>query len=196
MYTIEIDDPDKLFFTSDSHFNHFNIAKYCHRPFGTRLEMNEALVENWNKVVPEDGIVVHCGDFTLTHKEDLKEYERLARKLNGRILLVRGNHDRVPLVIKDNPESKFIAIVDIAKIVVEGIRIMATHYPLLAYPAEYSVFGHIHTMADGTCHGTDGPVVGKLNTTQYDVGVDQNNYTPISYWQLCDIYRRKNNGIS
>lgn len=154
--------------------------------------MNEALIANWNRVVPKDGIVVHCGDFTLIREENLKDYEKIANKLNGRILLIRGNHDRVPLTIENNPESKFIAIVDMAKIKVEGITIMATHYPLLAYPAKYSVFGHIHTMNDGTVHGTDGPVTKKLNKTQYDVGVDQNNYTPISYWQLCDIFKNKN----
>lgn len=193
MYTIELD-PNKVYFTSDTHFNHFNIAKYCHRPFESRKEMNDALIANWNKVVPEDGIVVHCGDFTLIREENLKDYEKIARNLNGRILLIRGNHDRVPLIIENNPESKFIAIVDMAKIVINGVRIIAAHYPLLAYPAEYQVFGHIHTMSDGTCHGTDGPVVAKLNKTQYDVGVDQNNFTPLSYWQLFDIFRRKNNG--
>ena len=193
MFTIELD-PNKVFFTSDLHLNHFNIAKYCHRTFESRKEMNDDLIDNWNSVVPEDGIVVCCGDFTLVREENLHEYEKLAKKLNGRILLVRGNHDRVPLVIEDNPNSKFIAIVDMAKLVIDGVRIMATHYPLLAYPAEYQVFGHIHTMSDGTVHGTDGPVVSKLNKNQYDVGVDQNNYTPISYWQLCDIFRLKNNG--
>ena len=192
MFTIELD-PNKTFFTSDLHLNHFNIAKYCHRPFESRKEMNDALIANWNSVVPEDGVVVCCGDFTLINEENLREYEKLAKKLNGRILLIRGNHDRVPLVIEDNPDSKFIAIVDMAKLVIDGVRIMATHYPLLAYPAEYQIFGHIHTMSDGTVHGTDGPVVNKLNKNQYDVGVDQNNYTPISYWQLCDIFRKRNN---
>lgn len=156
--------------------------------------MNETLINNWNSVVPEDGVVVCCGDFTLIHKESLREYEKIANKLNGRIILIRGNHDRVPLILENNPESKFIAIVDMAKLVIDGVRIMASHYPLLAYPAEYQVFGHIHTMSDGTVLGTDGPVVSKLNKTQYDVGVDQNNFTPISYWQLYDIFRNKNNG--
>ena len=193
MYTIELD-PNKTFFTSDLHFNHFNICKYCHRPFETRQEMNQTLIDNWNNAVPDDSIVVCCGDFTLEHKENLKGYEKLASKLNGRILLVRGNHDRVPLVTEDVPGSKFIAIVDLAMLHIDGIKIMASHYPLLAYPANYQVFGHVHTMADGLVHGTDGPIMNKLTKTQYDVGVDQNNFTPISYWQLCDIFTAKNNG--
>lgn len=195
MYRLEIEDPDKLFFTSDSHFNHFNIAKYCHRPFETRQEMNNALIDGWNNTVPEDGIVVHCGDFTLIHHPDIKEYLKLTKKLNGRILLCRGNHDRIPVFI--DPVENIIASVDIAEIHVEGIKITASHYPLLAYPTDYAVFGHIHTLSDGTCYGIDGDVNQKLRPTQYDVGVDQNNYRPISYWELCDIYRNraKNNEV-
>lgn len=150
--------------------------------------MDEALINNWNNVVPEDGIVIHCGDFTLIHKENLSKYEKLASKLNGRILLIRGNHDRVPLVLENNPDSKFIAIVDIAEIHIDKIKITASHYPLLAYPTNYAVHGHIHTLSDGLCHGIDEDVPSKTRPTQYDVGVDQNNYTPISWNNLKTLY--------
>lgn len=189
MYELNVENPDKLFFTSDTHWGHFNISKYCHRPFETRSEMDKTLIENWNKVVPEDGIVVHCGDFMLPHKEDIKEYEKILKKLNGTILLCRGNHDRIPLSIA--PQGKLKAVVDIVMICVDGVKIMASHYPMLAYPADYQVFGHIHTLSDGTCYGIDGDVNKRMRKTQYDVGVDQNNYTPISYLQLCDIFRNK-----
>lgn len=189
MYTLNIENPDKLFFTSDTHFGHFNIAKYCHRPFESRSDMDKALIDNWNKIVPEDGIVVHCGDFTLIHKEDMALYQKLFNKLNGTILLCRGNHDRIPITTE--PNGKLIASVDIAMIRVDGVKIMASHYPMLAYPADYQVFGHIHTLSDGTCYGIDGDVNARLRKTQYDVGVDQNGYKPVSYWQLCDIFRNK-----
>ena len=195
MYTLDIEDPDKLFFTSDMHLNHFNICKYCDRPFVSRAEMNQTLIDNWNSVVPEDGIVINCGDFTLTHEEDLKTYQKLASKLNGTMLLVRGNHDRVPLSIEST--GKFIAIVDIATINVEGVKILASHYPILAFPTDYQVFGHIHTLKDGTCHGVDGDVNAKLRWNQYDIGVDQNNYKPVSYWELAKKYKdRRTHTIS
>ena len=149
-YTFE--DPNLVFFTSDTHFNHFNICKYCHRPFTSRSEMNEALIDNWNSKVPENGIVIHCGDFMLA--KDTKEYFPFLTKLNGNIILVRGNHDAIDLGL-------------------------------------YNVFGHIHTLADGTCYGLDGDVNGKLRPTQYDVGVDQNDYTPLSWWDLADIFRNR-----
>ena len=190
MYTLNIEDPDKLFLTSDSHYGHFNICKYCHRPFQSRSEMDQTLIKNWNEVVPEDGIVVHCGDFMLPHNEDIKEYNKYLNQLHGRVLLLRGNHDRASL---DWVSDKLIAVRDQAMIVVDGVKIFAQHYPCAAFNGDYHVYGHIHTLADGTCYGVDGDVTKVMRKNTYDVGVDQNGYTPVSYWQLCDIFRKKMN---
>ena len=190
MYTLTIDDPDKLFFCSDSHLGHFNICKYCHRPFQSRSEMDQTLIKNWNAVVPEDGIVVHCGDFMLPHNEDIKEYNKYLNQLHGRVLLLRGNHDRASL---DWVSDKLIAVRDQAMIVVDGVKIFAQHYPCAAFTGDYHIYGHIHTLADGTCYGIDGDVTKVMRKNTYDVGVDQNGYTPVSYWQLCDIFRKKMN---
>ena len=188
-FTLKVADADKLYMTSDSHWGHFNICKYCHRPFTSRKEMDDTLISNWNSVVPEDGIVVHCGDFMLPHKTGDKEYKKIWDKLNFKTLvLCRGNHDRIDCGTY-NYDDKTVIVVDIAMIEVEGIEIMACHCPKLAYPANFQIFGHIHTLSDGTCYGIDGDVVDRLRATQYDVGADQNGYTPISYWQLVDIFR-------
>ena len=190
MYTLNIEDPDKLLFTSDSHWSHFNICKYCHRPFQSRSDMDQTLIKNWNEVVPEDGIVVHCGDFMLPHNEDIKEYNKYLNQLHGRVLLLRGNHDRASL---DWVSDKLIAVRDQAMIIVDGVKIFAQHYPCAAFNGDYHVYGHIHTLADGTCYGIDGDVTKVMRKNTYDVGVDQNGYTPVSYWQLCDIFRKKMN---
>lgn len=190
MYTLNIEDPDKLFMTSDSHLGHFHICKYCHRPFQSRSDMDQTLIKNWNAVVPEDGIVVHCGDFMLPHNEDIKEYNKYLNQLHGRVLLLRGNHDRASL---DWVSDKLIAVRDQAMIVVDGVKIFAQHYPCAAFNGDYHVYGHIHTLADGTCYGIDGDVTKMMRKNTYDVGVDQNGYTPVSYWQLCDIFRKKMN---
>ena len=203
MYTVDIKDPDKLFFTSDTHWGHFNICKYCHRPFESRSDMDKKLIENWNSVVPEDGIVIHCGDFMLPHKEGFKEYWKYVKQLNGTIYLAIGNHDRINVgeynethpdvtgnMLQLRKPAKLVAH-DNIRVNVEGISILACHRPPLSYETNYNVFGHIHTLADGTCYGIDGDVVKKLRKTQYDVGVDQNGYKPISYWELVDILRNK-----
>lgn len=182
-YTLKIDNPSKLFFTSDSHFTHFNVAKLCNRPYSSRSEMNQCLIDNWNNVVPEDGIVIHCGDFMLSHKIGFKEYSKYINKLNGTIYLTRGNHDRIDL---GNYDNKLI-VNDCMYIQVEKTLIYAQHYPCLAFNGDIQVFGHIHTLSDGKVHGLDSDVPDKLKFNQYDVGVDQNNYTPINYNQLINI---------
>ena len=193
MYTLKIEDPDKLFMTSDSHLGHFNICKYCHRPFESRSQMDNYLITAWNAVVPEDGIVVHCGDFMLPHNSDIKEYMKYMSKLNGRILLLRGNHDRAELGWEN---EKLISVQDKAMIEVDSIKIYAEHYPCAAFNGDYHVYGHVHTLSDGICYGMDADAMKAMKRTTYDVGVDQNNYTPISYWQLCDIIRKQlNEGV-
>ena len=152
--------------------------------------MDQTLIKNWNEVVPEDGIVVHCGDFMLPHNEDIKEYNKYLNQLHGRVLLLRGNHDRASL---DWVSDKLIAVRDQAMIVVDGVKIFAQHYPCAAFNGDYHVYGHIHTLADGTCYGIDGDVTKVMRRNTYDVGVDQNGYAPVSYWQLCDIFRKKMN---
>ena len=49
-------DGDRLFFTSDTHFNHTNILQYCNRPFKTVDQMNETIITNWNNVVEPDDV--------------------------------------------------------------------------------------------------------------------------------------------
>ena len=44
-------DASRVFFTSDTHFNHMNIISYCQRPFRDIHEMNETIIVNWNNAV-------------------------------------------------------------------------------------------------------------------------------------------------
>ena len=66
---IRPEDTGKIFWTSDSHYFHNNILKYCNRPFGSVEAMNEALVANWNSVVKPDDHVYHLGDFCFGNVE-------------------------------------------------------------------------------------------------------------------------------
>ena len=82
----------KIFFTSDTHFNHANVIKYCGRPFGSAEEMNREMIERWNAVVGPEDTVYHLGDFVLGK---FVEAPMFLRQLNGaRKILIRGNHDR------------------------------------------------------------------------------------------------------
>jgi calcineurin-like phosphoesterase family protein len=79
----------KTWVTSDPHFYHANVIRYCNRPFNTVEHMNEVLVGNWNAVVqPEDRVIV-IGDFSLA----ARAAEVFASRLNGDKDLYLGNHD-------------------------------------------------------------------------------------------------------
>lgn len=75
------------FYISDLHFGHKNAIKFDNRPFSSVEEMNEILVQRWNKVVhPEDTVYV-LGDFFWKRKDMLIYLPRLS----GKIILICGN---------------------------------------------------------------------------------------------------------
>ena len=82
-----------LFFTSDQHFGHDNIRKYCNRDFPNISDMDETLIDAWNKVVKADDLVYHLGDFTLGGRSDAEKY---FRRSNGYIHILEypWHHDK------------------------------------------------------------------------------------------------------
>ena len=81
----------KIFFTSDHHFGHENIIRFCNRPFKDAREMNEVLIQRWNEKVKPRDEVYHLGDFGLTYKENL---ETILNQLNGKKYLIVGKPRR------------------------------------------------------------------------------------------------------
>lgn len=133
----------KRWIISDLHFGHVNVIKYSNRPFNDVDEMNKELIKKWNNVVGKDDLVYVLGDFTLFHRLDkIKEY---TQALNGRKILIMGNHDtRKP---KDYIEAGFIQATKKPIMVEPGVILM--HEPfsddkLIAKNYIY-FFGHVHT---------------------------------------------------
>lgn len=79
----------KTWFTSDPHFYHTNVIKYCDRPYSTVEEMNEDLIRKWNETVSPEDTVICVGDFAMA----FRPVETFTPRLNGRKILVAGNHD-------------------------------------------------------------------------------------------------------
>jgi len=80
-----------IFITSDTHFNHKNIIKYTNRKFNSTEEMDSYMINQWNKAVANDDIIIHLGDFAFGNSEQIREY---VNKLNGKKILIQGNHDK------------------------------------------------------------------------------------------------------
>ena len=181
-------DGSKIYFTSDMHFGHEAILKYCNRPFANVEEMNQKLIENWNKKVPEDGIVFNLGDFAWG---GYPFWKSMREQLNGKIILIKGNHDEKNLT-QTGAQELFELVTYQMKIQIEGRKIYLNHYPFLCYAGtyrdanglEYQAFGHVHSGPGAK--GMDIDRLSMLFPTQYDVGVDNNNYEPISWSELND----------
>lgn len=181
-------DTNKLFFTSDTHFFHDNILKFCHRPFNSIQDQTEELIKRWNEIVPEDGIVFHLGDLAWTG--DIDRILNLVKSLNGSINLILGNHDYKNKLDRDIIKNIFKSyggdVMDIANILVRddnNTQIVACHYPMLFWqPNIIMIHGHIHSGPDSTASEK-----AAFHPMRYDVGVDNNNYYPISYTKLINI---------
>lgn len=141
----------RVFVTSDHHFFHGNIIKYCNRPFKDYKRMNEYMIRQWNKVVKKNDIVLHLGDFAFRGKADL-----IYKRLNGIIIMIQGNHDR-------DIQELFITAKDG---LIVGNAIL-THRPLQKseIPEGFiNIHGHIHN---------------KKSYNGINVSVEMTKYKPI-----------------
>ena len=135
-------------FISDTHFNHANILIFTDdkgvriRPdWETKEEMNEALIDNWNAVVKQGDTVYHLGDVSI----DKKGVEIMDR-LNGRKILIRGNHDiyNTKYYMKHFAEIYGVRVFTPKQI---GCKMVMSHIPIHAQSVErwdVNVHGHLH----------------------------------------------------
>lgn len=168
----------RKFFTSDLHFGHNNILKYENRPFKDINEMDIQLIRNWNAVVGKNDEVYILGDVSF-HKDSHKTLNIL-RKLNGRKYLILGNHDKN--IIKDSKlREQFEWVQDYSKITIDGVKVVMFHFPIQVWDERHHnaihLYGHIHSNVGKHTMEYDIP-------NSYNVGVDVNNYTPVSFEEI------------
>ena len=184
--------PDnRIWFTSDPHFLHKNIIKYCDRPFSDVKEMNEVLVDNWNSVVGSNDLIFCLGDFSLGREDDTK---RILQSLNGHKVLIKGNHEK-SVMKKEYTRDEFDGgIYELLEIKVndeevsDGFQdIVLCHYTMLtwnrSHRGAWQLFGHVHGNLDGDP---------RISPNQLDVGVDSHNFKPISYQKVKEIITKQN----
>lgn len=178
----------KIWLTSDHHFHHSNIIKYCNRPFGSVEEMNEALVANWNSVVKSDDHVYHLGDFCFGNVEKWNWCLEPGR-LNGHIHLILGNHDP-ERVFRDGTFIERFDSIDYQKIlIIEGWTVILNHFPFLSFSnnLDHKVIGlsgHTHVGQLSSSVESYDKLNAMYKPNQYDVGVDNNNFTPVSWAEV------------
>lgn len=152
-----------IFAISDTHWSHVNFLKFTDaegnriRPFDSIEEIDEMMVENWNKTVGESDIVYHLGDVYFGHG-----YKYLER-LKGRKRLILGNHDdgKCPHL------QKHFQKITVWRMFPE-FNCLLTHVPVdvsSLYKVKYNLHGHIHQQSS--------PTPQHINCC-----VEMHNYTP------------------
>lgn len=196
MLVFDISDIPNIYFTSDLHLNHKNIITYSNRPFRDIDDMNNSLINNINNITENNpnAILINCGDFIFSNVSTYEDFvDRIAVK---RIYSIIGNHDVKNVVqrrkmIPYNEDSKCVwsteLIIQIINKKTGKIVCMFTvsHYPHCdsQFMGSFNIHGHLHSPQNLNLYtGADINIARKLREKGfcYDVGVDGNNYAPVS----------------
>lgn len=187
------------YFISDLHFYHKNILKYQRKSvFSSLEEMHRVLIYNWNKVIKSDKDIVYIiGDFSFAGVELTTE---IFKQLNGRIILIRGNHDE-RFSTRTLIEMGFYQVYDELIINIGGHNVLLKHYPYARnwfvqfyynyikrgkwknyyalYPVDKRLW-HIH----GHHHG--GP---HLKGREINVSCEAIDYIPVSEYHILSLIK-------
>lgn len=191
MYEIHTGDCPHVFFTSDTHFGHSNILKFQAetRPFTSIEEHDAELIRRWNEKVGKEDIVFHLGDFCFAGKDRARE---IISQLNGHIYLCIGNHDwnntDVYRELFEDVQQQYVL-----RVPSTNTFIYLNHFPYLCFPGAtpmynkttnvFQIFGHCHS-SELTNNADTLRLKTMQSKSQYDVGCDNNNCTPINWFEI------------
>lgn len=166
---------EKVWFIADSHFFHKKVIEYCNRPFSNVEEMNNIIISNWNKVVKRDDRVFMLGDFALCGKDKIIE---IGQKLNGRKVLIFGNHEGASLSTYYNAGFEMVSKFPI---IFQDFFILS-HKPIEFLPLNtpfVNIFGHVH-------NDMRFPTITPRGAC---VSVERWNYMPVEFNQLISLIK-------
>jgi calcineurin-like phosphoesterase family protein len=161
----------KIYICSDLHFGHGNIIKYCNRPFSSKEDMDEKLVELFNEKVSDEDHVYHLGDFMFSRPK-MNIFLELFERLPGKWHFILGNHDRHTLEkwkpqLLTHPRIEEIEHYKCLKY--DGMFYILFHYEIKHWDGEHHgshhFFGHSHSSSDRL-----------YDSNSKDVGIDATNY--------------------
>lgn len=129
------------YYIADLHFSHENIIKFDGRPYQTVEQMNSDLIKRWNSVVSDKDDVYVLGDMFWKSEEA----PMILEQLNGKIHLIKGNHDK----ITSDMLHYFSSISGYAEFNDNGKHVILCHYPIMFYNHSYMkncwmLCGHVH----------------------------------------------------
>lgn len=146
-------DPDHTWFTSDLHFGHKNIMKFCpiSRPYCSVEDMDGTIIDEWNARVQPGDDVFFLGDFAF-HKATM--VEKILQVLNGNIHIIYGNHDQV-IKLNPNLQEYFASHHEYLEIEHEKTKICMFHYPMAVWNKCHHGSIHLHGHSHGEHDAND-----------------------------------------
>lgn len=145
----------QTFITSDLHFGHANIMKFCPQSrarFNNDVDyMNQQMVLEWNNTIAAEDTVYILGDVAFLPAD---KAVKILRRLNGQKILVEGNHDRKLL---NDPVFRgcFKEIHSYLCITYEKTRVVMFHYPIAEWDQMHRGSVHFHGHLHGGVSGME-----------------------------------------
>lgn len=159
----------KTWVIADPHFGHAGVCKFLRedgsklRPWDTPEEMDEALIANWNSVVDHKDRVYLLGDVVINRRCLHTLY-----RLQGRKVLVKGNHDIFKI-------EDYLPHFDDIRAYVVGHTTHKRKYILSHIPIHGDSLGRFGINVHGHLHAN------KIDDPRYVcVSVEHTNFTPIT----------------
>ena len=145
----------KTWITSDTHWGHQNIMKFCPvsraRFRNDVAYMNEQMVKEWNELIEPEDLVYILGDVAFLPAPKATEY---MRRLNGTKILVEGNHDKK--LLKDFQfRAEFGEVHPYLDINYNGTKVVMFHYPIAEWDQMHRGSVHLHGHLHGSTSGME-----------------------------------------
>ena len=170
-----------IYFGSDWHLDHANVIKFDKRPFDNIEEMNTAIIKNYNSIVKPEDTFYFLGDFSFAKKKERIEYQ--LSQLKGNKFFIKGNHDHRDVIEMYKKYGTYLG--GMSEIKVNGQTIVLNHYAMRvwnkSHHGSYHLYGHSH-----------GSLPEDPHSLSFDVGVNCNNYMPISFEEVERRMKSKN----
>ena len=140
-----------IYLSSDLHFNHDRAFIYQSRGFDNIKDMNNSIIQNFNSMITPNDDLYLLGDCILG--QNLEDGLNLLRQLNGKIHIVRGNHDTDTRWEAYNKLPNVIECAAAIYLKYKKYHFYLTHYPCLTGNLEKesltqmtcNLFGHTHS---------------------------------------------------
>ena len=166
----------KDFFIADSHFGGESIIRYENRPFASVEEMDKVLMERWNALVDPKDTVYVLGDFSMYMDEERDR--ELLQALNGRKILIMGNHDRH----RTSEQWRRLGFEECSPwpIVYEGFYLLSHEPMYINRNMPYAnLYGHVHS----------NPSYRDASTRSVCVSVERIEYQPVTLEDIKKMLR-------